>query len=93
MFDITKLNPCSEGLSYFNSKTNFETAWKTCERGPWMLWIASKLGVDEHMIGATLRRCAKIVELNFADVNLDDERKIADICRETLTDEVLKKTR
>jgi hypothetical protein len=88
MFDITKFDPCSEGLEYFSGKGDFAAAWNACERGVWMLWIAKKLEVSPHTLSTAIRR-AGIKE--FVNPGLEDERRLANICREVLTEEVLKK--
>jgi hypothetical protein len=58
--DITKYDPCKEGLLYYNSFETFEDAWNNCPRGDWMLWIASKLDIDINR-----RNFKKIIEITL----------------------------
>jgi len=39
----------------------FEDAWHNCPRGDWMLWIASKLQVDERILTLAKGKCAETV--------------------------------
>lgn len=36
-YDISKFNPCSEAMEFYNSCKTTEQAWETCQRGDWML--------------------------------------------------------
>ena len=40
---IAKLNPCKDALAWLCTQPDAETAWRVCERGDWMLWIAGRL--------------------------------------------------
>jgi hypothetical protein len=37
------LSACSEAVAWAKTQKTFAAAWKTCARGDWMLWLASKL--------------------------------------------------
>ncbi len=39
---LKKYNPCQEAVAWAGDKTIAE-AWETCERGDWMLWLATRL--------------------------------------------------
>ncbi|MDR1984097.1 MAG: hypothetical protein LBQ28_04670 [Prevotellaceae bacterium] len=71
--DISKFNPCSEGLNYYKEKESFEQAWNDCPRGDWMLWIAAKLGVDDRILTRAKAMCATVRHL------MKDERCTAAI--------------
>lgn len=89
--DISKLNPCSEGAKYYASQPDFKTAWENCQRGDWMLWIASKLEVDRRTITLAKGLCAKTV-LHL----MKDERSIKAVevaieyGRGTITDDAMR---
>ena len=40
---IASLHPCGEALRWLRTQPDAATAWATCQRGDWMLWIAGKL--------------------------------------------------
>jgi hypothetical protein len=89
--DISKLNPCSDGAEYYESQPDFKTAWENCQRGDWMLWLASKLEVDIRTITLAKGLCAKTV-LHL----MKDERSIkaVDVAIEygmgTITDDAMR---
>jgi hypothetical protein len=60
-FDIKQFIPCEEGLEYYESKPSFEEAWRECERGDWMLWMAKMLGVDSRTLTRAKALCASTV--------------------------------
>jgi hypothetical protein len=96
MFDIKKLQPCDGGLSYFSGKPNFEAAWNSCERGTWMLWTADKLRVDSSLVSTVIRRSISqnmLDGIRNSSISSEDERRIANVCREVLTDAVLEKVK
>jgi hypothetical protein len=65
--DIKKFNPCKEGLAYYKSKPSFAEAWKDCHRGDWMLWMASRLGVDGRILTRAKALCANTVRSLIRD--------------------------
>ena len=38
-----QLNPCSDAMVWLKTQPNARTAWATCQRGDWMLWLAGVL--------------------------------------------------
>ena len=70
--NITKFNPCDDGLEYYNSQPDFETAWNNCPRGDWMLWMAKRMDVDVKILTLAKGLCANTVR-HF----MKDERSIA----------------
>src|ERR1017187_4806755 len=40
--ELKSLRACSEAVAWFEQQTNITTAWKTCARGDWMLWLLGK---------------------------------------------------
>ncbi len=39
---LTRLNACPEAVEWAKTQPDLATAWKNCERGDWMLWLAGK---------------------------------------------------
>jgi len=37
------LNPCSDALEWVKEQPSIKSAWETCERGDWMLWLLGRL--------------------------------------------------
>ena len=35
---VKSWRPCSDGLVWLNSQPDLDTAWRTCQRGDWLLW-------------------------------------------------------
>ena len=60
-YEIEKFHPCKDSIVFRSQFDTFEQAWKNCPRGDWMLWIASKLGVDKRTLVLTKGYCAKTV--------------------------------
>src|ERR1017187_4872991 len=40
--ELKSLRACSEAVAWFEQQPNITTAWKTCDRGDWMLWLLGK---------------------------------------------------
>jgi hypothetical protein len=127
---LEKISACSDAIDYVKTQKSATLAWQNCERGDWMLWIASRLNVDDKKLTMAKAMCAKQVEhlmkdqrskdalqacfdyvngkitreeLNTAadaayaayaddadDARTNSLRKSADICREYLTEDILK---
>lgn len=60
-FDINPFAPCEEAVEFYARFLTFEEAWAACPRGDWMLWIASKLGVEKRLIVLAKARCAETI--------------------------------
>ena len=60
-FNINQFNPCLDAAKYYDACKSSEEAWNNCPRGDWMLWIASKLGVDIKILTLTKVHCALTV--------------------------------
>jgi hypothetical protein len=43
MIDISKLEPCGSGAVWLAVQTNPRTAWETCERSDWLLWLLGRI--------------------------------------------------
>jgi len=40
---LTRLGACSDAVAWARTQPDAETAWDTCDRGDWMLWLAGRL--------------------------------------------------
>jgi hypothetical protein len=70
--DINQFKPDEENREYFKTKPSFEEAWNGCERGDWMLWVASKLGVDDRLLIKAQALCANTVRRLMKDSRSGD---------------------
>jgi hypothetical protein len=59
--EILKFNPCIKSIEFRNQYPDFQSAWNACPRGDWMLWIASKLNIDEKVLILAKGLCANTV--------------------------------
>ena len=60
-YEISRFRPCQEAMEYRATHDSFEQAWQSCPRGDWMLWLASRLGVDKRTLTLAKALCAKTV--------------------------------
>jgi hypothetical protein len=67
---LENFNACSKAIKWAGHKTTRD-AWETCHRGDWMLWIASKLGVDKRK----LYLCNAEIAYQIIDL-MDDKRSV-----------------
>ena len=57
---LVKLSACSEAVEFARTQPDLATAWKNCERGDWMLWLAGRLAGpagDDRRRPLTLAAC------------------------------------
>ena len=59
--EIEKYRPCQEAVDFRKQFKTFKEAWENCDRGDWMLWIASKLNVNQRKLTLANGYCAKTV--------------------------------
>jgi hypothetical protein len=69
---IEKLNPCREAVVWLAAQKNPAEAWKNCERGDWMLWLAKRFDIDDKKLTLTKAMCAKQVEHLMKDQRSKD---------------------
>ena len=55
---LEKLNACPDAIEYVKTQKSTKSAWKNCERGDWMLWLAKKLNVNDRKLTLAKARCA-----------------------------------
>ncbi len=46
---IYKFKPCDEAVEWLGKRSSPERAWRQCERGDWLLWIACQLEVRTQL--------------------------------------------
>jgi len=62
---IEELGPCKEAVRWLTGQASFESAWQTCERGDWMLWLLGKLSdkprtISRKKLVLTACACARL---------------------------------
>ena len=58
---LKQLRACDEAQKYFANASTIEEVVKTCPRGDWGLWLASRLNVDKRLLTLTAGHCANTV--------------------------------
>jgi len=58
---LQKLHACSEAVKWASQFPTLQEAWKSCPRGDWMLWVASKLKIDQRALFLARGQCANTV--------------------------------
>ena len=56
---LRKYNACSDALAWVGDR-DAATAWKTCPRGDWLLWITARVGVERKQIVLAACSCARL---------------------------------
>jgi hypothetical protein len=57
---LEQLDACEDALQWVNNRT-IEQAVADCHRGDWLLWLASKLGIDKRKLTLAKGHCANTV--------------------------------
>lgn len=57
---LKTINACHAAMVWLADKSSAQ-AWTDCQRGDWMLWIASKSGVDVRTVTRAKVECAMLV--------------------------------
>ena len=57
---LEKLDACEDGIKWYNDQDSY-TAWRSCQRGDWLLWVAAKLGVARPLIVLAACDCAELL--------------------------------
>jgi hypothetical protein len=57
---LTELGACPDAIDWAKGRDDPETAWKTCERGDWLLWIAAEIGVRRQDVAGAACKCARL---------------------------------
>ena len=56
---LRRLNACTEARKWVDHKS-LRTAYRACERGDWMLWLAGRVNLDRNAIVLAACECARI---------------------------------
>jgi hypothetical protein len=56
---LKQLRACPEARGWVAEQTPNQ-AWNNCQRGDWLLWFSSKLGIDKKMIVKAACQCARL---------------------------------
>ena len=59
--NLIELHACKDAIIFAELYNTPREAWDYCPRGDWMLWLASKLKVDERKLFLAKGRCAETV--------------------------------
>ena len=70
---------CNEALEWLRGQPDPETAWNTCPRGDWMLWLIGKFAgepdsPERRKLARTAAECAELVLPIYEAVYPDDDR-------------------
>ena len=70
---------CDSSIQWIEEKNiqSLEDAWYTCERGTWLLWMATKLNVDKRKLVLCGALCAHTVIQYMQDPRSRDVVRIA----------------
>ena len=55
---LCKQHACREAIAWVDDKTPY-AAWRLCNRGDWLLWVAAKLAVDRKLVVLAACDCAE----------------------------------
>jgi len=70
---------CKESISWIqqNNIQSLKEAWNACERGDWLFWMATKLGIDERKLALCAALCAHTVVQHMEDARSRDAVRVA----------------
>ena len=57
---LRSFSACDDAVDWAETQPDLETAWRDCERGDWLLWIAARLAVDRKLIVIAACQCARM---------------------------------
>ncbi len=69
---LKKLRACDDAIEWVKSQKNPVEAWQNCERGDWMLWLATSLNVNDRKLTLAKATCVKQVEHLLTDQRSKD---------------------
>ena len=63
--ELRKMGACQEAIDWLKTQPDWKTAWSTCERGDWMLWLLGSLSGSprtnsRHKLVLTTCQCARL---------------------------------
>ena len=69
---LKKLNACEDSIEWLSTQDSVESAWYSCERGDWLLWLVARLKINERKLFL-----AKGLVVEQVIHLMNDERSIA----------------
>lgn len=57
---LADLHACADAIAWVGDR-DLAAAWAECPRGDWMLWLASRMGVDRRLLVLAACDCARVV--------------------------------
>ena len=87
---------CGSSILWIEEKNiqSLEEAWNICERGDWLLWMATKLNIDKRRLVLCAALCAHTVIQYMQDSRSRNAVRIAFLWgREKVTDTQLEKAK
>lgn len=76
---LKSLYPCSEALDWYGNQDSYR-AWRTCQRGDWMLWLVEELGIPMRTIVHAVCDCAELAQ-QFDDEEYPGRETLATVRR------------
>ena len=55
---IAKFSPCRDAVEWLSDRT-LADAWRDCQRGDWLLWLADRLKIERRLLVDTACDCAE----------------------------------
>ncbi len=77
---LIKLEACNSAVDWYNDRPS-DQAWQDCPRGDWMLWIATRLGVDHKLLVAAVCDCIDTILHHVPDDELRPRQAIETVRR------------
>lgn len=59
LLDIVESDAPDGILDWLETRRDFASAWVECPRGDWLLWLATRLGVDRRLVVKAACACAR----------------------------------
>jgi hypothetical protein len=56
---LTRLNACADAIEWARTQESYESAWRTCAHGNWMLWLLAKAGARREDVVLAACACAR----------------------------------
>lgn len=93
---LQEYNACKESIRWIkqNNIQSLEKAWNICERGDWLLWMATRLSIDRRKLVLCAALYAHTIVQHMEDARSRDAVRIAFLWgRGKATDAELEKAR
>ena len=73
---IAHMSPCVDASDWLKTQSDAQTAWNTCVRGDWMMWVLAKTAMN-HRTSVTL--ACRFARMALTHVTSGDNRPLAAI--------------